>query len=55
VWCGYIESTKKGRAVEYTIANARVAALLDLGTGFLDTTRGEIGSCRILSDTSFGK
>lgn len=54
-WCGYIESTKKGRAVEYRIANARVAALLDLGTGFLDTTRGDIGSCRIVTDTSSSK
>ena len=48
VWCGYLESEKRGRVVEYRIANARVAALLDLGAGFLDTTRGDIGSCRIL-------
>jgi len=50
VWCGYLESEKQGRTVEYRIANARVASLLDLGTGFLDTTRGDIGSCRIISE-----
>ncbi len=49
VWCGYIESTKKGRVVEYRITNVRVAALLDLGGGFLDATKGDIGSCRIVS------
>lgn len=48
VWCGYVASERQGRAVEYKIANARVAALLDLGRGFLDTTGGDIGSCRIV-------
>jgi len=48
LWCGYLESEKRGRAVEYRVTNARVAALLDLGTGFLSTTRGDIGSCRII-------
>jgi len=50
VWCGYLESEKRGRVVEYSIANARVAALLDLGSGFLETTRGDIGSCRIVTN-----
>lgn len=49
VWCGYIESTRKGRVVEYRITNVRVAALLDLGSGFLDSTPGDIGSCRIVN------
>ncbi|MCL1601833.1 MAG: metalloregulator ArsR/SmtB family transcription factor [Actinomycetia bacterium] len=48
VWCGYLESTKRGRVVEYRITNVRVAALLDLGGGFLDATKGDIGSCRIV-------
>lgn len=48
VWCGYLESERKGRAVEYRISNVRVAALLDLGAGFLDATHGDIGSCRIV-------
>jgi len=48
VWCGYLESEKTGRVVEYRIANARVAALLDLGIGFLNTTKGDIGSCRVI-------
>jgi len=47
-WCGYLESERHGRIVEYRIANARVVALLDLGSGFLDTTGGDIGSCRIV-------
>ncbi len=48
VWCGYLESERTGRVVTYTIANARVAALLDLGKGFLDSNCGDIGSCRIV-------
>ncbi len=48
VWCGYLESERSGRVVTYTIANARVAALLDLGKGFLDSNCGDIGSCRIV-------
>lgn len=51
VWCGYIESARKGRAVEYQIVNVRVAALLDLGSGFLDSTVGDIGSCRIMTNS----
>ncbi len=54
VWCGYIESTRKGRAVEYQIVNVRVAALLDLGSGFLDSTVGDIGSCRIVTSSESG-
>ena len=55
VWCGYIESAKKGRVVEYRITNVRAAALLDLGGGFLDSTAGDIGSCRIVrKDESIG-
>jgi DNA-binding transcriptional ArsR family regulator len=49
VWCGYLESERHGRSVRYKIANARVAALLDLGTGFLNSTSGDIGSCRIVT------
>lgn len=49
VWCGYLESERHGRAIEYKIANARVASLLDLGTGFLNSTSGDIGSCRIVA------
>lgn len=48
VWCGFVESSKRGRSVEYTIANSRVASLLDVATGFLDTTDGDIGSCRVV-------
>ncbi len=48
IWCGYLESEKRGRVVEYRIANGRVAALLDLGVGFLESTQGDIGSCRIV-------
>lgn len=51
VWCGYLESERMGRSVEYRIANVRVAALLDLGVGFLDATHGDIGSCRIAAKT----
>ena len=49
VWCGYLDSERKGRSVEYRIANVRVAAMLDLGSGFLDATHGDIGSCRIVA------
>ncbi|MCL1594151.1 MAG: metalloregulator ArsR/SmtB family transcription factor [Actinomycetia bacterium] len=50
IWCGYLESEKRGRVVEYRIANGRVAALLDLGVGFLESTQGDIGSCRIVEE-----
>jgi len=49
VWCGYLASERQGRVVEYKIASARVAALLDLGVGFLNSTGGDIGSCRIVT------
>ncbi len=52
VWCGFLTSERRGRSVEYRIANARVAALLDLGVGFLGSTTGDIGSCRIVSSDS---
>lgn len=49
VWCGYLDSERQGRVTQYRIANGRVAALLDLGTGFLDSTGGDIGSCRVVT------
>ncbi len=49
LWCGYVEAERQGRSVQYRIANARVAALLDLGRGFLESTAGDIGSCRIVA------
>ena len=48
VWCGYVSSERQGRAVMYEIANPRVTALMDIGTGFLDSTTGDISSCRIV-------
>jgi ArsR family transcriptional regulator, cadmium/lead-responsive transcriptional repressor len=50
VWCGYLDSERDGRVVQYRIANARVVALLDLGTAFLNSTSGDIGSCRTLRE-----
>ena len=52
VWCGFLHRERRGRSVEYSIANARVPALLDLGVGFLESTHGDIGSCRIVADDS---
>jgi DNA-binding transcriptional ArsR family regulator len=49
VWCGYLTSERRGRVVTYSIASPRVAALLDIGRGFLDTTEGDITSCRIVT------
>ncbi len=48
VWCGYLRSERRGRTVVYEIANPRVLALLDIGSGFLDSTSGDIASCRIV-------
>lgn len=48
VWCGYLTSERRGRTVIYEIANPRVMALLDIGSGFLDSTTGDISSCRIV-------
>jgi len=47
-WCGFVEAERQGRSVCYSLASPRVAALLDLGRGFLETTKGDIGSCRIV-------
>ncbi len=52
VWCGFLHRERRGRSVEYSIANARVAALLDLGRGFLESTQGDIGSRRLVSGDS---
>jgi len=49
VWCGYLSSERHGRSVVYEIANPRVTALLDIGSGFLDSTTGDISSCRIIA------
>jgi len=54
VWCGYLKSERRGRVVEYKIASGRVAALLDLGVGFLNSTSGDIGSCRIVTSEKQG-
>ena len=48
VWCGYLKSERRGRTVVYEIANPRVLALLDIGRGFLESTSGDISSCRIV-------
>ncbi len=49
VWCGYLSSERRGRSVTYEIANPRVLALLDVGRGFLESTTGDISSCRIVA------
>ncbi len=50
VWCGCVDSAKEGRTVEYQIANLRVATLLDVCFGFLESTAGEISCCRTTID-----
>lgn len=47
VWCGFLASAKRGRETHYDIASPRVAALIDLGRGFLSSTTGDIATCRI--------
>ena len=51
VWCGYLTSERRGRTVVYEIANPRVLALLDIGSGFLESTTGDISSCRIVESS----
>ena len=48
IWCGFVDTEKRGREVFYEVASPRVGALIDLGRIFLDHTDGEIGSCRIV-------
>ena len=55
VWCGYLSSERHGRSVVYEIANPRVTALLDIGAGFLDSTTGDISSCRTIAHHVDGK
>ena len=49
-WCGFVDARREGRTVRCSIASPRVAALIDLGEGLLASTRGDIGSCRIVHD-----
>ncbi|GMQ86049.1 MAG: hypothetical protein BMS9Abin07_1621 [Acidimicrobiia bacterium] len=47
-WCGFVEASKNGREVIYEVVSPRVASLIDLAGVFLDTTQGDISSCRIV-------
>ncbi len=47
-WCGFVEAERKGRTVEYRVANPRVVALLDIARALLDTNEGGIAACRIV-------
>lgn len=48
-WCGFVLTTRVGRRTYYRLASPQAGALLDLGRMFLETTEGDIGSCRIAS------
>lgn len=47
-WCGFVDAKKSGREVLYEVASPRVGALIDLARIFLEHTKGDIGSCRIV-------
>lgn len=47
-WCGFVEAERRGRTVEYRVANPRVVALLDIARALLDTNEGGIAECRII-------
>lgn len=46
-WCGFLESDRSGRLVQYRVADPRVVALVDLAHAVLDKNAGAIASCRI--------
>lgn len=47
-WCGFVDASKNGREVYYEVGSPRVTSLIDLAGVFLDTTEGDISSCRIV-------
>ncbi len=53
VWCGLVESKRRGREVEYRVADPRVVGILDLARALLERSSAEIASCRRIdpSDT----
>ncbi len=47
-WCGLVEAHRRGRTVEYRIANPRVVAILDMARALLATNEGGISACRVV-------
>lgn len=49
-WCGLISAERKGRPVEYRIADPRVVAMVDMAKALLEHSTGDICSCRIVDE-----
>jgi len=50
VWCGLVRSERRGREVEYHVADPRVVGILDLARVLLDRSNAGIASCRRIDD-----
>jgi ArsR family transcriptional regulator, cadmium/lead-responsive transcriptional repressor len=46
-WCGFVEPTRQGRTVRYTLSDDRALALLRLAREFLTTNERAVGGCTV--------
>lgn len=46
-WCGFVDAERRGRLVEYRVADPRVVALVDIARAFLADNDADIAACRI--------
>ena len=44
-WCGFVDSRRQHRAVYYSLADERVAAMLDLADGLLRDNAEHVAAC----------
>ena len=44
-WCGFVTTRREHRVVFYRLADARVAAILDLAQGLLDDHGDHVAAC----------
>jgi DNA-binding transcriptional ArsR family regulator len=44
-WCGFVSTSREGRAVHYEIADERVVSVLDVGCALLSDNREHVAAC----------
>jgi DNA-binding transcriptional ArsR family regulator len=48
VWCGFLQSEKRGRRLFYRIADRRAGRFIRLAREFLQTNEAGIGTCHVV-------
>lgn len=48
VWCGFVQSEKKGREVLYKLAGPDAMTMVGMGRTFMSDNAGALGSCSTL-------